>query len=89
MSVRMTVKKYVIGNHDPLVLEGSSPDKGINWEPGTEIVVTEELAEKFERSGMATRFVFMGIDLDANAETASLATNETAVRQTGRRRARA
>lgn len=91
MSVRMIVEKYVIGTHDPRVIVGSSPDKGINWEPGTEIEVVDELADKFERSGMALRVDSLRTFTVPIEETASMATEEKAIRQNpvSRRRARA
>jgi hypothetical protein len=82
MSVRMRVEKYVVGNHDPLVMVGSTPESGIAWGPGDEIVVTAELAEKLERSGIATK-------VQPVAEVAAFKTPETAVRNTGRKRSRA
>lgn len=84
MSVRMRVEKCVVGNHDPLVLVGSSQDRGIDWEPGAEIVVADELAVKFERSGIAIR-----IESKPEPEVAVIKTQETAARSTGRGRARA
>lgn len=89
MAVRMKVLKSAAGRHDPRVLDGSSPDKGINWEPGQEIVVTDDLGEKFERSGMAER-IEEPVDDDTQtadrAQTTPLETSESMMRPVGRRR---
>lgn len=79
--VRMKVTQQIVGNHDPRILSGSSPDGGFNWGGGEEIVVTPELAANYERSGIAVRI--------ANPETAMLATPETGMKQPGKPRTRA
>ena len=82
-AVRMKVLKNAVGGHDPRVLQGSTIEKGINWNPGDEIVVTAELAGKFEASGMAERVVE-----PAQPEVAALATTENVSRNNSRPRAR-
>lgn len=86
MAVRMRVAIHVAGNHDPRVLVGSTKEHGINWEPGQEITVTEELAEKFSRSGLAER---IPDSPPKQPETAALETTENTVRPFARPRKRA
>ena len=87
----MKVLQDAVGGHDPRVLEGSDPERGIRWELGTEIVVTDELASKFEASGMAMRIEDSKkpVDEGKGPESAMLATPETAVQPNTRRRQRA
>lgn len=90
MAVRMKVLKSAAGGHDKRVLQGSSPDKGIDWSPGDEITVTDDLAEKFERSGMAQRIEESEPEVqeEFTPEAATLETSETMMRPTVRRRNR-
>jgi hypothetical protein len=70
MKIRMRALQQAVGPTD-------------GWDVGEEIEVSEELAEKFERSGMAER-----IEPKQVAEVAVMKTPENAVRQSGRGRNR-
>lgn len=82
MAVRMTVLHGAVGGHDPRVLEGSTPEQGIVWKVGQEIVVTDDLADKFEASGMAERVAVPVVKAaPRKAESAMVKPAETAARK--------
>lgn len=77
MSVTMKVLIAACGNHDARVLSGEgvrrpeNGDKGeIQWRGGEVIVVTEDLAAKYEASGQAER-------VSEKRETATVSAKET------------
>lgn len=82
MSVTMKVLIAASGNHDARVLSGEGvrrPENGdrgeIQWRGGEVIVVTEDLAAKYEASGQAER-------VNEKREVASLRAPENAVQST-------
>ncbi len=86
MAVTMKVLRGASGNHDPRVLSGEgvrrpeNGDKGeINWRGGEIIVVTEDLATKYEASGQAERMI-------EKREVAAVDSPEVAVMQPRRGR---
>lgn len=89
--IKMRVLQQAAGNHDPRILsgEGVKPASGndhgsISWSGGEIIFVTEELANNYERSGMAERV----IEKKAEPEAAALITSETAAFPPSRVRSR-
>jgi hypothetical protein len=71
-AVRMKVTTQIVGQHDERVLVGSNKDGGFSWGGGEEILVSEELAANFEKSGIAER-------IEEKREAAALVTPEKAV----------